>query len=166
VLTDKITKEILDDLYTNQKISMDNIAKKFGCGETTIWKYMKLYNIPRRKRSELLKGRKQTLEHRQKLADTRHRNRVGVGDSNHNWKGGVFLNARAVTGIAYWRNTVKRRDNFTCQSCGKDGKIECACCGLKTPLHVHHIKSWKDHPELRFDISNGITLCEKCHRTV
>lgn len=145
-------------------MSMAAIAKELGCGETTIWKYMEIHNIPRRARSVALKGRKQSLTHRQKLADTRHSRKIGVGKSNCNWKGGVNLSDRAIPGICYWRNSVKRRDNFTCQKCGKNGQIECTCCGLKTPLHVHHIKSWKDYPELRLEISNGITLCEKCHR--
>jgi hypothetical protein len=52
-----------------------------------------------------------------------------------------------------WVNAVISRDRGTCQHCGATG-IE---------LHAHHIKSYKDHPELRFDLDNGITLCYKCH---
>ena len=53
-----------------------------------------------------------------------------------------------------WREKVYTRDNFTCQRCKKSG--------LK--LNAHHIKRWIDSIELRYEISNGITLCEKCHR--
>lgn len=52
-----------------------------------------------------------------------------------------------------WRLAVIRRDNYTCQKCGKRGGI----------LQAHHVKPYKDHPELRHDVNNGVTLCLKCH---
>jgi 5-methylcytosine-specific restriction endonuclease McrA len=57
-------------------------------------------------------------------------------------------------GYAEWRLAVLERDLYTCQGCGKNG---CKLC-------IHHIKSYKDFPELRIDIGNGITLCEGCHK--
>lgn len=30
-------------------------------------------------------------------------------------------------------------------------------------LIAHHIYNWKDNPDKRYDIDNGITLCEDCH---
>lgn len=54
-----------------------------------------------------------------------------------------------------WRKIVFERDNYTCQHCGdnKGGN-----------LNAHHIKSWGEFPEYRFDINNGITLCVPCHQ--
>lgn len=52
-----------------------------------------------------------------------------------------------------WRTSVYKRDNFTCQKCFAHG----------VPLAAHHIFSWAEYPALRYEQSNGITLCEDCH---
>jgi hypothetical protein len=54
-----------------------------------------------------------------------------------------------------WRNSVFERDRYTCQCCGKIGG----------KLNAHHIENFAEHLELRFDLNNGITLCDQCHDT-
>lgn len=44
--------------------------------------------------------------------------------------------------------------DYTCQKCGDRG----------CHLNAHHIFSWKTHPELRYELSNLICLCHKCHK--
>ena len=39
----------------------------------------------------------------------------------------------------------------------------CEACGLSWGLNVHHIKPFKDHPELELDMDNLITLCREHH---
>ena len=51
-----------------------------------------------------------------------------------------------------WATLVKERDG------------KCAECGSVYDLHAHHVKGYKRHPELRYDVNNGITLCGECHR--
>jgi hypothetical protein len=58
--------------------------------------------------------------------------------------------------IASWRSGIFKRDRFTCQKCHQVGG----------KLNAHHIKSWADFPELRFDMSNGVTLCVNCHKEI
>jgi hypothetical protein len=57
-----------------------------------------------------------------------------------------------------WRNEVFRLDNYYCRRCfAHSGE------GKRVNLVAHHIKPWKDFPELRYDVDNGATLCVKCH---
>lgn len=51
-----------------------------------------------------------------------------------------------------WRNSVLDRDGHKCTRCGSTEK-----------LHVHHKKEWHRFPELRYEISNGKTVCFSCH---
>ena len=52
-----------------------------------------------------------------------------------------------------WQKVVFERDNRTCQICGLTKEI----------MHADHIKRYSEFPELRYELSNGRTLCEECH---
>jgi 5-methylcytosine-specific restriction protein A len=40
----------------------------------------------------------------------------------------------------------------------------CSACGATAgPLHVDHVRSRKQHPELALDASNLVVLCQSCH---
>lgn len=49
-----------------------------------------------------------------------------------------------------------KKYNYTCNNCGLRGVI----------LNAHHIKSWKDYPDERFNLDNLICLCEDCHKQI
>lgn len=53
-----------------------------------------------------------------------------------------------------WTKQVKNRDNWSCRiaDVNCDGRLE-----------AHHILGWTSHPELRYSINNGITLCHAHH---
>lgn len=53
-----------------------------------------------------------------------------------------------------WRLDVYKRDGYKCLMLNSD------CCGKIT---AHHILRWRDYPELRYIINNGITLCHYHH---
>jgi len=40
------------------------------------------------------------------------------------------------------------------------------CKEAKSKLHAHHIKPWKQYPNLRYKLNNLITLCISCHSAV
>jgi hypothetical protein len=79
----------------------------------------------------------------------------GKGERHPNWKGGISKNVHSVTEPKYkiWRSEVFERDDFTCRECGRKGVY----------LEAHHIQSWSKYPDLRYEISNGLTLCQPCH---
>lgn len=86
------------------------------------------------------------------------REKTPRGEECHSYKDGKAAERRGQRfSMQYkrWRFDVYSRDNFTCQRCGdaRGGN-----------LHAHHIKPFADYPELRFDVSNGVTLCEECHK--
>lgn len=60
--------------------------------------------------------------------------------------------------IKQWRNSVFERDNYTCKCCGEKSSK-----GKIVKLRAHHLNGYHWFKEGRFDIHNGITLCDKCH---
>jgi 5-methylcytosine-specific restriction endonuclease McrA len=92
------------------------------------------------------------------------------------WRGGLTPKCQEIrTSQKYftWRDSVFKRDNFTCQKCHKRG----------VKIHAHHLKKFSvilndirqkfpllsiidiagSYPDL-WKIKNGVTLCEKCHK--
>ena len=61
--------------------------------------------------------------------------------------------ARSSPEATEWRESVFKRDDYTCQMCKVRG----------TYLEADHIKPWAFFPDLRFELSNGRTLCRPCH---
>lgn len=58
-----------------------------------------------------------------------------------------------------WRVMVFERDDYTCQMCH-----DRSAPNNPVALNAHHIKQFNTHKHLRFDLNNGITLCESCHK--
>ena len=63
------------------------------------------------------------------------------------------LRLRGIKEYKKWRTMVFERDKFTCQNCNKHSVY----------LEAHHIKPFAAYPELRFELTNGITYCRECH---
>lgn len=82
-------------------------------------------------------------------------------ENNPNWRGGELVvkkqfRKKEMSKLEYvqWRRSVFERDNYTCQDCGERGG----------DLEADHIMPWATHPDLRYELSNGRTMCKTCHR--
>jgi hypothetical protein len=95
------------------------------------------------------------------------------GKNSPVWKGGVSTTnelIRKSKAMVDWKSKVYERDEYTCQICGIVGGR----------LNAHHIKELSkiiddyniknlddgDDCEELWDIDNGITLCEDCHKKI
>lgn len=74
------------------------------------------------------------------------------GPDNNKWTGNPRKRHRPSRHAA-WARAVISRDSATCRRCG--------CSGVE--MHAHHIVSYKDDAALRWDVTNGETLCFSCH---
>lgn len=114
---------------------------------------------------EAKKGKPRSEKIREKISEAER------GEKGSNWKGGVTsLNKviRQSLNFKLWRKSIFKRDNYTCQLCNKRSR----------QIFPHHIISFveiRDKNNIRtfdealnceelWDINNGITLCEKCHK--
>lgn len=100
---------------------------------------------------ESRKGYHPTEETKRKIATSNMR------EKHWNWKGGItsiHQTIRVSDKIKKWKKQILERDNYTCQWCKQySGK-----------LNVDHIKPFAWYPNLRFELSNGRTLCINCHK--
>lgn len=95
------------------------------------------------------------------------------GRKSRHWKGGKTALRKLIMNLykyKVWRDKVFKRDKYTCQRCYKRGVF----------LEAHHLKSVSiivDEYNLKnskmcvkckelWDVSEGITLCKKCHRAI
>lgn len=80
---------------------------------------------------------------------------VCSGASSHMWRGGPDLERRR------WNKTPEGR--AWTQAVKEAADQKCEHCSATTDLHAHHVKSFRDFPELRVEVSNGLCLCRSCH---
>ena len=203
----KPVKEILEDLYINQLVSPDQIAKDYNVSGRTIRNWLREYGIPRLGPSHLRKGKsavwnigiqrdqqwreKQRQVHLGKKPPNYGQGRIHFicevcgkevfdkpyrrkrtcskeckdqlshiyqGEKHWNYKGdeaGYKQRQRNWAQYREWRQKVLELADYTCARCEKRGGR----------MDAHHLYTWNNHANLRFDPKNGIALCWKCHRS-
>ena len=178
-------KEVLVNLYIEEIKSTREIAKILDCSRSAVINWLKKYEIPMRTisesnhnyfeykggkkiQSEKVKNDQKNDEYRNLQSEIKkelfknnpelkiQQSAKMQGIDISEWNGFSELETRRIRkslDYKHWQSEVFKRDDYTCQCCGKRGGV----------LHAHHLESFSDNPDLRFDINNGITLCEYCH---
>jgi hypothetical protein len=150
-MSEKKLKVISEHPEYRQKMSIAQ-KKRYEDG----WKHPRLWKTfsaeSRLKMSLSHIGQEVSDETRQKLSEMRQ------GDKHWNYKKDRSQLAkrqeRNDTAYKEWRMNVWKRDKFCCCM----SSDEC-----KWKIEAHHILKWIEYPELRYEVSNGLTLCHFHH---
>jgi len=182
------TKDWLYDQYFNQGKTCNDIARGIGRDPKRVWGWFNQYGIKLNSRGgksssgsfkkgeSIWWGRKHKQETKDKIREVRIKDghvpylRNGehwlksVDTKYHpNYKGGITPERLQVYSSIEWVDAVKKvwkRDNATCQRCGKHQSQE-----KEVKFNIHHIVSFANK-DLRTDPNNLVLLCFKCHKWV
>lgn len=127
---------------------MSEMRRGISRGPTPLWIRDRISAAKKGKRPTIV----YTPELRKKLSQA-HR-----GPKAYNWIADrsqlTARQQRNDSAYVEWRKEVRNRDRWICQIADEH------CTGK---VVAHHILSWSDFPELRYEINNGITLCRYHH---
>ena len=122
----------------------------------------KMYTPERNEKiSKAMKGKKLSEKHKENLRKA-HLGKPQLnqrGKKHWNWRGGITEERFKIdNSLKYkkWRRNVLKRDKHECINCHT----------MINRLEVDHIKPFSLFPKLRFKLSNGRTLCKKCHKKI
>lgn len=124
---------------TETSLSISELAERFDVQKSAIYRVLAERDIETKPLSQVIRDKRN-------------------GSANPNWRpdltdeerSRVRENAKTVR----WRKAVFERDRFTCVACEDD---------TGGNLNAHHLESYNSRRDLRWEVSNGATLCETCH---
>lgn len=159
----KLTKDILKDLYFNQHKTSEEVGNIYRLSGNTVINIIRSYGFDIPSRSELIstylyeKGGIEKARENQSTMENRIKSSCRQrGIAFEDFDGFAVTEqhmARNNTYYKEWKNKVFKRDNYTCQCCGKRGGN----------LNAHHLYNFAEYEDLRYEVDNGITFCERCH---
>lgn len=121
-------------------LSISELARVNGCPDAAIKRVLSDHGIPVKPPSQIVVGKRN-------------------GIHNPNWRPDLTEdereNRRDSAAHARWRQQVYKRDKFTCLRCHD---------ATGGNLNAHHIVGHSSNVALRWEVSNGATLCVTCHR--
>lgn len=179
--------EWLEEHYIDKNLSLRSIGKLIPCSSIVIRRRLAKFGIPIKPKhitygdikypprngenSPTWKGGKHKCPDCQVVLGYRYAKHDGVvrcdscsakfyrGEKHHSWKPDeektvpINNNIRHSADYRDWRNMVFIRDSYKCQICGVNNNN----------LKAHHLDGFSVAPNGRFDIVNGVTLCNDHH---
>lgn len=131
---------VVAEYEKTETTSITDVAAVFEVSTSVIKRVLVEVGFPVRTMSEVVKGKRS-------------------GASNPNWNDGLTDADREMrrcsTRTASWRAAVFERDGYSCQVCGDDRGGN---------LNAHHLEPYRDVKKKRWDVSNGVCVCDTCHR--
>lgn len=184
-LAKPVTKEWLEQKYSVEKMDCTQISKIVHRDPKSVWNWLKDFGIETRKRgttgngryaigkphnltdagrrklSRMAKSARKKDGHVPYLKNGVHHLKGKRGADTPNWKGGITPERQAFYSSLQWKRAVKavwKRDNATCQRCGKHHNTT----KTRGTFCIHHIVGF-ENKKLRARVSNLVLLCRPCH---
>jgi len=168
-------KDWLFQQYTQNGLSIKQIAELASCSYHTIRKYLTLHNLTDKNRSKDARFKQNnvpwnvgkhysfnfTEEQRQRWSEKS--TKYGARASDHIWWRGGVSSERALIGTWTTQHSkdIFKRDNYKCAYCGGQSTSQ-------DRFQCHHIiPIWAD-TELKhaYDLNNLITVHQSCHKKI
>lgn len=139
------------------------IKTQYINGKDTERKMFSSQNAKINLNSREVKNIMQTNEYKDKCRQSKLGNKNGMfgvtGENHPQWNPDRTHEQRVLERKTLkdkqWRQVVFKKDNYTCQCCGDS---------IGGNLNAHHLDSYNWCKDKRYDIDNGITLCNDCHK--
>ncbi|MEN6571392.1 MAG: HNH endonuclease [Anaerolineaceae bacterium] len=184
-----VDKDWLYQKYIIEKLSTYDIAKIVHRNPKRVYEWIADFGIETRKRGENLHGqdngwaqegyvnpfagKKHNENTRRILSQKASKPKPYLmgknngmygrrGQANPHFVDGSSPERQRIYASSEWRSIIRQvyqRDGYRCVRCGATKK------GYRS-IQAHHIKPWAGNPEMRFDLSNIVTLCHDCHNWV
>ena len=142
--------------YVDLGRSAGEIAASAGTTDAAILYWLKKHGIPRRSVAQA-----RALKH-WGVTGAANPMHGRTGAANPRYIDGSSPERQRLYAQGHGKDFIRRvleRDGYRCRRCNAPKK-------KPRSLHVHHIKPWAGNAELRFEMSNAVTLCQSCHRWV
>jgi 5-methylcytosine-specific restriction endonuclease McrA len=145
-------REWLEQRYLLEGKSTPQIAAELDCEPKSVSWWLARHGIPARSTGST-PGHTRNDSDETRAKHSASRKGKYTGTAHWNYKGGRVRNPERWDWRSMkWARAVKARDGMRCVECGATDR-----------LHAHHIVRWIHSVELRYELSNGVTLCYSCH---